>query len=66
MLYKITYRPEAEQAPEFIEADEVTVEGESHIVLRKTVLVIGQPRLVPVRRVPAIHVAEIAEDHTIK
>jgi hypothetical protein len=57
----ITYRPETNLPPEVVEAEHATVEGEANVVLRGTVLVIGQPREVVVRRIRAVDVLRVDE-----
>ena len=48
--YRVTYTDD--RADEVVEAERVTVEGSNGLVaLRKTVMVIGQPREVVVRRI---------------
>jgi hypothetical protein len=58
--YRVTYRLDLDLAPALVEADEVAVEGTA-IVLRRTVLVIGQPRLVVARRLRASDVTAVDE-----
>jgi hypothetical protein len=61
-VFTITYRPEREQAAERVEADTCHVEGGAGwIVLRRVVLVIGQPREVVARRIPARDVLSVTE-----
>lgn len=60
-IYRIHYRPETGQASEIYEADSVDVEGDVHVVLRRTVFVINKPRDVVVRRIAAAAVAEVVE-----
>ena len=52
-VYRLTYRPGLARDPEDVEADSVTTDSTGHVVLRATVFVIGQPREVVIRRVPA-------------
>ena len=59
--YRITYRPDADRAPEVVDADDVTLEGESHLVFRRTQLVIGRPRQVVARRIVAAGVLTVDE-----
>jgi hypothetical protein len=58
--YRITYSDD--RASEVVEAEGVTVEGSNGlIVLRKTVMVAGQPREVVIRRIAAVGVRAIDE-----
>ena len=57
-VYRLTYRPGLGRDPEDVEADSVTVDATGHVPLRATVFVIGQPREVVIRRVPASDVSE--------
>lgn len=59
--YLITYRPDTGQLPETVQADSVTVEGETHVVFRQTRLVIGLPREIVVRRIRAAGVVSVDE-----
>ena len=61
MQYRVTYRSDLDLEPELIEADEVAVEGDSSIVLRRTVMVIGSPRTVGARRLRAADVQAVDE-----
>lgn len=49
-VYRITYRPELDRPAELVEGDQLAVEGEGHVVIRRDVVVIGCPRDVVVRR----------------
>ncbi len=67
-VFRITYRPDAEGEPgsgprpdDLVEADGVTLEADVWLVFRRTVFVIGTPRDVVVRRVPAAPVADVAQ-----
>lgn len=60
-VFRVTYRPEADQHPELLEADRVDVEGGAWLVFRRTVFVIGRAREVVIRRLPADSVAEVFE-----
>lgn len=57
--FRITYRPERALPPEEVEGDRVVVEGDRHVVVRRTVLVIGQPREVVVRRLSGDDVVSV-------
>jgi hypothetical protein len=60
--FRITYRPETGQPHEDIEADRVEVEGtHGMVVLRRQVLVMGNPRDIVVRRLPGATVASVDE-----
>jgi hypothetical protein len=60
MQYRVTYT--GDRPDEVIEADQVTVEGSNGlVVLRKTVLVAGQPREVVVRRLAGATVRAVEE-----
>lgn len=56
--YRITF---ADGRTEDVDGDHVALEGESHIVIRQTVLVIGRPREVVVRRLVAGGVDDVSE-----
>lgn len=63
-VYRVTYRsdPDAGARPDdLVEADRVEVEAEVWLVFRRTVYVIGAPREVVVRRLPAAPVVDVAE-----
>lgn len=67
-VFRITYRPdpdadgpESVRPDDLVEADRVEVEADVWLVFRRTVHVIGTPREVVVRRLPAAPVAEVAE-----
>lgn len=60
-VYRVLYRPDNELPAEFIEADRVDLEGELWLVFRRTVSVIGQPREVVVRRLPASPIADVVK-----
>lgn len=55
--YRVTF---TDGRTEDVAGDHVSVEGASHIVIRQTVLVIGQPRQVVVRRLRSADVADVA------
>ena len=57
--YRVLYRPETDLLPELVDADRVDVEGELWVVFRRMVTVIGQPREVVVRRLPAAPIADV-------
>ena len=59
--YRVLYRPETVLLPEFVDADRVDVEGELWVVFRRMVTVMGQPREVVVRRLPAAPIADVVE-----
>lgn len=59
MLFRITYRPDLHRTDELVEADEVNVEGHGYIVLRGSVVVIGTPRSIVVRRLVAADVLAV-------
>jgi len=48
--FTVTYRTETSRPPEQVEADTVAVEAGGQVVLRRSVVVIGQPREVVVLR----------------
>lgn len=56
--YRVSY---ADGRLEHVEGDHVTVEGESHIVIRRTMLVIGKPREVVVRRIRAVDIIDVTD-----
>ena len=56
--YRVLYRPETDLLPELVDADRVDVECELWVVFRRMVTVIGQPREVVVRRLPAAPIAD--------
>ncbi len=64
-VFRVRYRPSPEDAaapPDcLVEADSVQVEADVWLVFRRTVFVIGAPRDVVVRRLPAAPVADVAE-----
>jgi hypothetical protein len=63
-VFRITYRADPEAGPrpdDLVEADGVELEADVWLVFRRTVFVIGAPRDVVVRRVPAAPVADVAE-----
>ena len=63
-VFRITYRadPDAPDRPtDLVEADRVEVEADVWLVFRRTVYVIGTPREVVVRRLPAAPVADVTE-----
>jgi hypothetical protein len=57
--YLVTYRPDAQHEPEVVEADAVDVESGTHVVFRRTQLVIGRPREVVTRRIVAAAVLTV-------
>jgi hypothetical protein len=58
--FRITYRPELDRAREDVEADRADVEGgNGMVVLRGTVLLMGRPREVVVRRLSARDVLSV-------
>ena len=57
--YRITYRAETHLLEEVVDADSVSSEGQAHLVLRGTALVMGQPREYVVRRLRRCDVASI-------
>ena len=59
--YRVLYRPETVLLPELVDADRVDVEGELWVVFRRMVTVMGQPREVVVRRLPAAPIADVVE-----
>ena len=59
--YRVLHRPETDLLPELVDADRVDVEGELWVVFRRMVTVIGQPREVVVRRLPAAPIADVVE-----
>ena len=63
-VFRVTYRAdpnEGSRPDDLVEADRVEVESEVWLVFRRTVYVIGAPREVVVRRLPAAPVADVAE-----
>jgi hypothetical protein len=49
--YRVTYRPDLRHPAEDVDADRVTVQpGSGQVLLHTSVLVIGQPREIVVRR----------------
>jgi hypothetical protein len=58
-IFQVNYTPESGQRPEHIEADTVTVEAGSQIVLRRTVVVIGQAREIVVCRLSGSQVISV-------
>ena len=63
-VFRITYRSDAGaglRPDDLVEADRVEVEADVWLVFRRTVYVIGAPREVVVRRLPAAPVADVAE-----
>lgn len=63
-VFRVRYRPSPEDAArpdDLVEADSVQVEADVWLVFRRTVFVIGAPRDVVVRRLPAAPVADVAE-----
>jgi hypothetical protein len=63
-LFTITYRDELGRAPETVEADRADTEpAHGLVVLRRAVLVIGQPREVVVRR---LHAADLRSLERVK
>ena len=58
---RVLCRPETDLLPELVDADRVDVEGELWVVFRRMVTVIGQPREVVVRRLPAAPIADVVE-----
>ena len=57
-VFRVTYR---DGRTEDIEGEDVVVESGAHIVIRTTVLVMGQPRLIVARRLPGPQVRDVAE-----
>ncbi len=63
-VFRIRYRAEPDDAArpdDLVEADRVEVEADVWLVFRRTVYVIGAPREVVVRRLPAAPVVDVAE-----
>ena len=66
-VFRVTYRPDdgpdgpCPRPDNLVEADRVELESEVWLVFRRTVFVIGTPRDVVVRRLPAAPVADVAE-----
>ena len=63
-VYRISYRADAAagaRPDDLVEADGVVLEADVWLVFRRTVFVIGAPRDVVVRRLPAAPVAEVVE-----
>ena len=63
-VFRVTYLPDPAEGPrpdDLVEADRVEVEADVWLVFRRTVYVIGAPREVVVRRLPAAPVADVAE-----
>ena len=59
--FTITYLPETGLPTEDVEADDARVEAGGQIVLRRTVLVMAQPRDVVVRRLPGAQVVSVEQ-----
>ena len=55
------FRPATDLPPELVDTDRVDLEGELWLVFRRVVMVIGLPREVVVRRLPAAPVADVVE-----
>jgi hypothetical protein len=65
--FHITYRPDTALSPEQVEADRCDVEADNGwLVLRRVVLVVGQPRDVVVRRIEAGTVLSLTEVPTAR
>ena len=67
-VFRVTYRADDDgeggltpRPDDLVEADRVELESEVWLVFRRTVFVIGAPRDVVVRRLPAAPVADVAE-----
>ncbi|MCU1693884.1 MAG: hypothetical protein JWM64_2975 [Frankiales bacterium] len=66
-VFRVRYRPDETPAGELprpddlVEADRVEVEADVWLVFRRTVFVIGAPRDVVVRRLPAAPVIDVAQ-----
>ena len=63
-VFRITYRADAVEGPrpdDLVEADGVELEADVWLVFRRTVFVVGKPRDVVVRRLPAAPVLDVAE-----
>ncbi len=60
-MYRVTYRPDAGLPPELVETDRVSVEPAGLVVMHRSVLVIGSPREVVVRRFSGAQVLDVAE-----
>lgn len=67
-VFRVTYRPDDDTSgsdgprpDDLVEADRVELESEVWLVFRRTVFVIGAPRDVVVRRLPAAPVADVVE-----
>ena len=59
-VHTVTYRPETGKPAEDVEADTAEVDTTGlWLVLRRTVLVVGRPREVVVRRIDARDVARV-------
>lgn len=58
-LFTITYRPETGLPAETVDADGVRTEAGGQVVLRRSVLVVGQPREVVVRRLAGAQVLRV-------
>ena len=66
-VFRVTYRAADDDCgspprpDDLVEADRVELESEVWLVFRRTVFVIGAPRDVVVRRLPAAPVVDVAE-----
>jgi hypothetical protein len=56
--YRITF---TDGRTEDVTGDHVSVEGGAHVVIRDTVMVIGKPRAVVVRRLTGAQVTDVSE-----
>ena len=66
-VFRVTYRPDdgpdgpCPRPDDLVEADRIELESEVWLVFRRTVFVIGTPRDVVVRRLPAAPVVGVAQ-----